>query len=85
MIERDIVEVLDNVIGVIEKENDFKERLKHLKYDCLYTAPEAMQEKWIEFGAIFCQYVPYPPTEDWHKAAVKHLTGEDYAVQSNGN
>lgn len=78
---RDITEVLDNVIGIIPaKENVFKERLEHLKYNCGYTAPEAIQEKWIEFGAIFCQFVPYPPTEDWHRAAVKHFTGENYAV-----
>lgn len=76
---RDIIEVIENVAGVVPATEElFKSYLNSLKKDCLYTAPEAMHEKWMHFGQLFCRYVPYPPTEEWHKLAVKHFTGEEF-------
>ena len=76
---RDIIEVLDNVIGVVpDYEHDFKDYLKGLKEDCLYTAPEAMQQRWFAFGGYVSRFIPYPPTEDWQKQAVKYFTGKEW-------
>lgn len=78
---RDIFQVIENIIEITDKNNEeMTYKLKKLKNDCAYTAPEDMQRRWYSFGAIFNTYVPFPPTEKWQKKAINIFTGREEFV-----
>lgn len=77
---RDMVKIIDKIILVTpRKEVDFLKHLELIKADYMYTAPEDMQRCWHRLGVVFNNYIPYPPTHEWHDIVISIFTDVDKA------
>lgn len=74
---RSLIAVLDEVIAIIPKaEADLLRELTWLKESALFTAPEAMVERWRVGAEILCRRIGSPAQADgWKKRAASIWTG----------
>ena len=69
---RDITEVIDKIIAIVPKtQKKLIERLKWVKEDAFYKAPEQQCECWVKLASGLGEYIPLPLKKDWQKKILK--------------
>jgi hypothetical protein len=67
--------VVGAVLGAVpQTETRLRARLKSLAASSRYTAPEAMQARWIYLEQVLVEEIG-EPTEGWHRAIVEIVQG----------
>jgi len=80
MSQRNIDDVIDKIIEVIPEQEDCREilvtRLKELKRQAAYAAPERIGVKWNELGAILLNELGEEVDKPWKQTISDIMTGK---------
>ena len=80
MKERDIVEIIDQIILKIPKTGYERliSRLSSFKSSALYSPPESMHYWWDTLSITLNSELNYPPITEWQKEVYKIITMKDF-------
>ncbi|TAK59521.1 hypothetical protein [Methylobacter sp.] len=62
---RHLPDVIDKILKALPKNHEAREGLEDLKESAMYTAPEAMRDRWLQLSAVLNDKLSWPPKLAW--------------------